>query len=368
MEAIRSTPRWRTLARASRAAVGRTCSRASRAPVGRTRSRASRAPVARAAASLAACASLLVLAAAQAPSKPAGEKIALRARWPERGAVRVDEVHTKNGADVEKRYVLRWAPAEAGGASVLEFTDFELVRYHGLAPEEPGVAAALALVEPLLRAMPRWRIGRAGAFEGLVEFEAGIERMIAKGRADGTFDADAEKLLRTTFEPPEAKRRLEQYAGETWRLWGEVWNGVEIAVGEARESPSKVLVGRDEVTARVDARCVERLEHGGKDCVRLESLTTLEGEAYVRAAERLLAPHLDRDPTAPDRKVLKSARKQTMLAGIYEVATLLPHDVTAIVVDTFEVAGHPVQRQEEKRAYVFSWGTPIDAAVPPAPK
>lgn len=290
------------------------------------------------------------------PDRPAAEAIPkLEFRWGDSGSVAVSELQDRNGTEVEKRYVVRWALDPKDGSRLFEFTDIALASYAGRPPEDPEVAEAIKKVEPLLRAMPKWRISRTGEFQGLADLEASVEGVLAVYRGGEGLDPDAERELRAMLNDPATRAKNEVHAKQTWKLWAEDWRGLEIAVGEERESRDEATIGGEKVPARVAFRCLGREVDAGADCVKLATITTLEGPVYLAALEKLITASVPRNPDQPDKKWLVSARKETSLSGTWEVATLRPHVATSVTLDIVEVPGALPQSIVQKHVYVFDW-------------
>jgi hypothetical protein len=163
-----------------------------------------------------------LLTACGSPQKPAAANGAgqlppggfepARFAWRAPLTVHVSEQATKDSRSATLSYWLDVCP-KAPDQLLLTHRDFHFVEVMGKPASSPEFAPALAELEPIMSAIPRFVIDAHGA---VVSVE-GVEELIARLR--NALPSSALDELRKTLESPTAMQALT----ERWQLWVRAW-------------------------------------------------------------------------------------------------------------------------------------------------
>ncbi len=279
------------------------------------------------------------------------EAFTLRFAWPSPGSVHVSEKTRKDGGASTIAYRLDWAPEAEGDAQLFTYREIELLELNGIdvkATENPILQQAVRQIQPSLQAMPGMRIGAAGE---LVEF-VGLEEMVDKvvqmlrERQGDAFDEEIARRMRT----PESQSLLVNGVAKRWYAWVGQLASVETFAGDEWLGEFAVpgIHPEETVAADFSFHCVERFEHEGADCVRIETQTVFD-EDELRAATIAV---LQSQGSAVDVEEFEAAvfSRVDRLEGIWELETLRPH-----CVKTSEEIRTGSEERSEQHEYTFAW-------------
>jgi len=288
---------------------------------------------------------LLLAVSPQLDGTPEPELLTLTYDWPRSGSVAVTESSLKRGTRAKSAYTLRWSPEEGGESVLMEFADFRLLQLNGMDAAAPRLAPMVRRMRPLLEAIPKMRISRAGELIEFVGLDEAIEAVLATVESDESFEE-----LSRSMRSPETRQLVSAKAADRWNVWAASLIGVETFAGEVWEGAIEMPSALEELP--VDAvrgfRCLERFEHRGADCVRIEIDTTFDPES-MKAMMLEMFRRLG-NPAPPEEAAELEVARVDHVEGVWEVATLRPHRVKTTSVIT---SGPREQREEHE--YVFAW-------------
>jgi hypothetical protein len=147
-----------------------------------------------------------------------------RFTWPASYGVPVREQSTKRGHAADMAYVVRMCPAAQDRFRV-EHADFHFLSFDGTPANDPAVAEALALLAPVLAAIPAFIVDRSGR---VVDLE-GVDEMLAT--LARTLPEEKLAVVTKAFSGEQGRAIFKQATFGRWRAWVENWLAYDPARG-----------------------------------------------------------------------------------------------------------------------------------------
>jgi hypothetical protein len=264
---------------------------------------------------LASSVALVILPAAVADDQPAPLKFA----WPVPCKATVTEKLVKRGQTATTRYTISIEKQDADFK--LHIDDFSFTEFAGKAPDDPSVAATVAVALPTARLIPDLLIDADGRVKDVLGLDAMIEAEVAllSPGADETVRAARYKQLST----PEARAAIKRESTKNWRAWAGDWVGLVIPAG--KDVASKYPV-RDIDGTEIDAPAI--LQRTAADeapgHVRLTRVATLEGEATKASLDLWIKLMTKQTGKAPPEGLITGLTLSTRTQLVAEETTLRP--------------------------------------------
>ncbi|MEQ8763352.1 MAG: hypothetical protein RL885_05460 [Planctomycetota bacterium] len=276
--------------------------------------------------------------------------------WPIPTDVPVDFQWDRFGKVTQGKY--RMILEQKGDALEVSYRDLSLVTYADRKMAELPEAEQAALLEALLRQMPRLRISSKGRVLEVLGIREAGEAMLADAREAGLGEEQLSALeARLTDE--DAIELLEWRAREHWKHLVEDFIGIDCAKTDTLLRQSEIPAIEENVRAQED------LTHQGPDpqyprCVRFRIHQTLQQEQAKRIA-------LEKARSALTQVGIEGAQDATFLdeAEIFNVRsesytsirldTLQPYHYLRHVTTKIQARNEPPVKLEERYEYTFRW-------------
>lgn len=275
--------------------------------------------------------------------------------WPTSGSVQVSETALRKGKIAEISYLLSWAPVQDKDGFVLEYKNFEIGSFDGIPADDPRLKSALPMIQAGAAAIPKFLISEDGHLLEFLDYDKTLDAVLDIAKRNGGLNADQFKQLEQQMRSPQAQQLMQEVSRKYWTSWVETWIDLEIGQGESLESVVELPIAgaAEPCTATLTVSCREVFQHEGKRSARLTMDQVVEGDSAKDALFAMLAAV---SPTPIPEDTFKRAEIHDHVEGVWEVATLLPHEVTTQRLVTIETQDNRSPRTEEERHdYRFHW-------------
>ena len=281
---------------------------------------------------------------------------ALTFAWGERGEVRVFDSTLKQGKESETTFVLRWEPIEGTDDLLVEMADMAFVSYGGVPADDPSLAMAMGMLEPMLQVVPSFRITRAGDLVEVGDVGEALEAVLALYESEEGGEQKT-AMLRQAFGSPQAQALVTNSIVENWTAWVGFWAGFE---GEYDEN---YVVENDAVALapQFDIAVGGSVEHRGMEALEASMTAVADPERLMLRMVGFFDAITDEEDEAlrQARKRIassfESAERVDSFGGLYALDGLRPLEVTTEMrVRVTVVDGEP-QQQIERHRYRFEW-------------
>lgn len=297
--------------------------------------------------------------AARKEAAVAPAPVELKREWPASGSVKVVETRGRLDGGFTLEYRLAWEPA-GDGRTRLRFEEPALAQIDGIAADSPQVAIARRQRETQLLALCDFEIDAQGAFVGVLEVEAAVERAVDSCLRRRVYGRGEAERQRESLLAPRARYALVKPVRDLWEQWCGAWDGRSAGPGEGRKVELELPLGADSRPAPAVRTFV--LVSSAPDKLALRLRTLQAGEAFTKVVDQLAAAQ-----AAPGKggRILACERDVEAEADFAPGLRLLRYSHVARARTQYEGEQDP-RLEQESRSFVVDWSAPAAPAAGPA--
>jgi hypothetical protein len=281
------------------------------------------------------------------PDKDSAQEDGLKFRFPSTEEFQVHQLREKKGEQAE--LVFDCKLVKSNGGFVLEWVNAKIISL-GNKPVRDAVRLELSPLEAMFR-HPSFRIAADGRFLETINADQVMKQ--SNQHLDQIFSnrsAGSRQLFDKLGEGEAGKKLLDDYYGQIWRTWVDLWIGINLPAGdsvsfEGDKRPIKAKLTHLGVVATNSQLVHLKFE---EETIKKDFGPEIDQTASSVAAEI----GLKKPESLPKAAIMK---KKTVFEVHTDPKNLRPYWAKQSITASVKLPGQPEQTQSEVNEYRFLW-------------